>query len=350
MTERQLVSAWHVTTDPLTLRRMGKLGEECGELLEVLGKMVAWGRSSMHYPAHILQLEHEIADVLAQCACVTDEFFEPSWIESNVERKVAMLGPLCGWEELLVAVAQLSCVASRIVIQGIDEIDPSTQLPNRTRLGKAIVDTIAHYHKVMDHPVRLNREAIEKRVATKMAAMHEWEELLLDEESETTRAIEPDAPLIEWLFDGLLCGEGATDDHEIARKVFRDAGISEPTIERLMLRIVARGRVMQKLFDAICDIRVEAKRLSNDTTLSEEERGRWKAMQERLKLALNGGYGTLQWKLGESMVQTPATEAEPVFVIHHVGMSYGEGPGKTTVLVGNTTNLAALTSGAKLYR
>lgn len=95
---------------------------------------------------------------------------------------------------------------------------------------------------------------------------------------------------------------------------------------------------MEKMYNALCDLRMEAKRRSNDMRLSEDERGRWKEMQERLKLALNGGYGTL------------ATEAEPVFVVDHVSTSYGERPSDTTVIVGRTTCRAALTPGAKLYR
>lgn len=44
-----------------------------------------------------------------------------------------------------------------------------------------------------------------------------------------------------------------------------------------------------------------------------------------------------------------STETAPVFVVDHVGSSYGEGPNDTTVIVGRSANLRALAKGAKLY-
>jgi len=40
---------------------------------------------------------------------------------------------------------------------------------------------------------------------------------------------------------------------------------------------------------------------------------------------------------------------KPVFVVDHVGSSYGEGMEKTTVVVGHSLDLRALARGAKLY-
>lgn len=44
-----------------------------------------------------------------------------------------------------------------------------------------------------------------------------------------------------------------------------------------------------------------------------------------------------------------STEVAPVFVVDHVGTSYGEGREHTTVVVGHSANLRALARGAKLY-
>jgi NTP pyrophosphatase (non-canonical NTP hydrolase) len=44
-----------------------------------------------------------------------------------------------------------------------------------------------------------------------------------------------------------------------------------------------------------------------------------------------------------------STEIKPVFVVNHIGSSYGEGMGSSTVLVGRSLCHRALVQGAKLY-
>ncbi len=44
-----------------------------------------------------------------------------------------------------------------------------------------------------------------------------------------------------------------------------------------------------------------------------------------------------------------STERKPVFVVDHMGMSYGDGMQHTTVLVGHSLDSRALARGAKLY-
>lgn len=93
---------WKVTQDPLTLRRMGKLGEELGEL---------------------------------------------------------------------------QAVVSRIIIQGIDAIDPSTGKPNRQRLEEEMADVHAQLGCTTGD-LHLDAERIRARAATKVQQMLEWEEVL----------------------------------------------------------------------------------------------------------------------------------------------------------------------------
>lgn len=51
----------------------------------------------------------------------------------------------------------------------------------------------------------------------------------------------------------------------------------------------------------------------------------------------------------EGMFPPAGCEAKPVFVVDHVGSSYGDGMDKTTVIVGHSLDSRALARGAKLY-
>ena len=64
------MSKWTPTTDLLMLRRMGKLIEELGELANVAARCIIQGIDETDPgtgKVNRLRLEHEIADVLAQC-------------------------------------------------------------------------------------------------------------------------------------------------------------------------------------------------------------------------------------------------------------------------------------------
>lgn len=59
---------------------------------------------------------------------------------------------------------------------------------------------------------------------------------------------------------------------------------------------------------------------------------------------------TRQMLVWESMFPPAgSTLTAPVFVVDHVGTSYGEGPQHTTVIVGHSAHMRALVRGAKLY-
>lgn len=78
--------------------------------------------------------------------------------------------------KLLEELGELTEVASRCIIQGIDELDPSTQRMNRVRL----VDEIADVYAQLDETIEafdLNKFYIEKRREKKRMYMQEWEEM-----------------------------------------------------------------------------------------------------------------------------------------------------------------------------
>lgn len=66
------VSKWIPTTDPMLQRRMGKLIEECGELLAVAGRIGIQGIDEIDPgtgKVNRLRLAEELADVAAQIEC-----------------------------------------------------------------------------------------------------------------------------------------------------------------------------------------------------------------------------------------------------------------------------------------
>ena len=76
--------------------------------------------------------------------------------------------------------AELLAVTNRIIIQGIDEIDPSSGETNRQRL----IDEIADVYAQLDETVKkllLDKRYIEKRRERKRGYMEEWEEMFNNE-------------------------------------------------------------------------------------------------------------------------------------------------------------------------
>ncbi len=71
------MNKWTPTTDLMTLRRMGKLTEELGELQSVAARVVIQGIDEIDPGSGKVnrqRLEHEIADVMAQCAVTISAF------------------------------------------------------------------------------------------------------------------------------------------------------------------------------------------------------------------------------------------------------------------------------------
>ncbi|WP_394789098.1 hypothetical protein [Rhodoferax sp.] len=66
------MNKWMPTTNPLILRRMGKTGEEAGELLAVTNRVIIQGIDEIDPSSgktNRQRLQEEIADVVAQCYC-----------------------------------------------------------------------------------------------------------------------------------------------------------------------------------------------------------------------------------------------------------------------------------------
>lgn len=76
-------------------------------------------------------------------------------------------------------VNELGCVASRIIIQGIDEFDPSSGDKNRLRLEKEIADVLAQCYCCIAE-LGLDDDYIQKRKERKIHAMGVWEGLSND--------------------------------------------------------------------------------------------------------------------------------------------------------------------------
>ncbi len=71
------MNPWHVTTDPKSLRRLGKTIEEMGELIAVLGRVIIQGIDEVDPSSgdtNRLRLQKESADVSAQLRLNMDAF------------------------------------------------------------------------------------------------------------------------------------------------------------------------------------------------------------------------------------------------------------------------------------
>jgi NTP pyrophosphatase (non-canonical NTP hydrolase) len=93
------------------------------------------------------------------------------WRPTTDELQLRRLGKLL--EEL----GELTAVASRCVIQGIDEIDPSSGEVNRQRLEDEMGDVYAQLHCTMKS-LDLDCLKILKRNLRKRAYMKEWDDLV----------------------------------------------------------------------------------------------------------------------------------------------------------------------------
>ena len=72
---------------------------------------------------------------------------------------------------------ELQAVAARCIIQGIDEIDPSSGRPNRDRLEDEIADVYAQLN-VLINDLELDYLYILRRTQSKVGSMRKWDELL----------------------------------------------------------------------------------------------------------------------------------------------------------------------------
>lgn len=99
------------------------------------------------------------------------ENLDPSpWKPEQDIRRLRVLGKLI--EEL----NELSSAAARCIIQGIDEEEPTTKVPNRTWLADEIADVWCNIQIALE-VFELNTDYIEERTARKMHYLKKWLEM-----------------------------------------------------------------------------------------------------------------------------------------------------------------------------
>lgn len=83
--------------------------------------------------------------------------------------------------KMLEELGELTEVAARCIIQGIDEVDPSTQRVNRVRLEDEIADVMAQC-RVTVRMLKLDGDRINLRDLHKQELMAEWEAMFAEED------------------------------------------------------------------------------------------------------------------------------------------------------------------------
>ena len=171
------VSKWSVCTDAAQLRRLGKSLEEVGELVEAIAEHLLQVRAGATDGASRAALCSEIADVLAQCQVTRDAMQLAEVSNGAVDDRACRDGGEGGALLALVSeLGRLGHVAARVIIQGVDEIDPGTGVTNRIRLRTAVARTERAARWAV-FACGLDVGAIEARAAHKVELMHEWEAL-----------------------------------------------------------------------------------------------------------------------------------------------------------------------------
>ena len=95
------MNKWQVTTDPLTLRRLGKLGEELGELANVASRCIIQGVDATDPgtgKVNRQRLLDELADVAAQIDCTIAAFgLDDAYFDN---RRLLKRAQMAEWEAL----------------------------------------------------------------------------------------------------------------------------------------------------------------------------------------------------------------------------------------------------------
>lgn len=93
------------------------------------------------------------------------------WMPTTNQLRLAVLGKLC--EEL----GECTAAASRCIIQGINESEPTTGKPNKEWLSQEIGDVIASIEVAIEE-LDLDSEAIRFRTLNKKLHLLSWHELI----------------------------------------------------------------------------------------------------------------------------------------------------------------------------
>ena len=114
---------------------------------------------------------------------------QPWYVETDAQR-------LRRFGKTLEELGELQAVVARCIIQGIDEVDPSSGKVNRKRLEEGIADVDAQLDLLMS-AFDLDQQFIYTRSNDKVDQMHTWERLV--EEDSTPSDWEPSS---EWTYSG----------------------------------------------------------------------------------------------------------------------------------------------------
>ena len=103
---------------------------------------------------------------------------QPWYVEIDSQR-------LRRFGKTLEELSELQAVVARCIIQGIDEVDPSSRKTNRLRLEEEIADAYVQLF-LLEERFNLDTEFIAERMMHKTDQMYEWDRLV--EEDRTLSA------------------------------------------------------------------------------------------------------------------------------------------------------------------
>lgn len=160
---------WHPITDPVALKTLGKLSEEIAETIQELIRFesIAVGRFAYPTIGHCRKyLAEEFGDVLANSELVIEQFdlnrFENQTVK-DFERGVTDRAT-----HLMMYLATLSRIVARVIIQGLDGIDPKSEICNKDVLES----TLSAVREVIQNagvPFGLDAQLIQERKQKKLA-------------------------------------------------------------------------------------------------------------------------------------------------------------------------------------
>ena len=103
---------------------------------------------------------------------------QPWYVEIDSQR-------LRRFGKTLEELGELQAVVARCIIQGIDEVDPSSQKTNRLRLEEEIADAYAQLF-ILEERFNLDTEFIAGRMMHKTDQMYEWDRLVEEDRTPST--------------------------------------------------------------------------------------------------------------------------------------------------------------------
>lgn len=166
------------------------------------------------------------------------------WLVTTCAKTLRRMGKL--GEEL----SELGAVTNRIIIQGIDEIDPSSGQTNRVRLLEEIADVYAQLDLTMEQ-LNFSWDAVVKRAAHKKMEMRAWEAMFADNDTDTGKLPEGPCRQCAQQLDG---STGLAARSEPSPRVTRDEA------DQLMRKVIEANRYARSgdpIKDVIDDSEIE---------------------------------------------------------------------------------------------